>query len=284
MAAALAILWTAALVGGPRRRAGTAPPGRLIAAALAKVCPAGSVTRNAKGRPTGCRVCPRQTDVRDLPGSWTLKEALTGRFLSAHGRNLLMTGWGCEPHMLNWGGAFLFALARAGPPRLLRYYAGLSSVRWRAFRMPKGRDLLLGRAEGGAQGTRTQSVIQLAFRTSGRFSLRTLFATASVWCAEASGGPPTPPVRSQLRRWRIVGRTGAVPSGLLATVTWGRAPRTEAAAACTSWRMPQFPVKTYHLRFRYDGQFFLPTPATERLLQRKFSPSLSLWVNPLFTR
>ncbi len=284
MAAALAILWMAALVGGPRRRAGTAPPGRLIAAALAQACPAGSVTRNAKGRPTGCRVCPRQTDVRDLPGSWTLKEALTGRFLSAHGRNLLMTGWGCEPHMLNWGGAFLFALARAGPPRLLRYYAGLSSVRWRAFRMPKGRDLLLGRAEGGAQGTRTQSVIQLAFRTSGRFSLRTLFATASVWCAEASGGPPTPPVRSQLRRWRILGRTAAVPSGLLATVTWGRAPRTEAAAACTSWRMPQFPVKTYHLRFRYDGQFFLPTPATERLLQRKFSPSLSLWVNPLFTR
>ena len=284
MAAALAILWTAALVGGPRRRAGTAPPGRLIAAALAQACPAGSVTRNAKGRPTGCRVCPRQTDVRDLPGSWTLKGALTGHFLSARTWDLLLTGWGCEPHMLNWGGAFLFALTGAGPPRLLRYYAGLSSVRWRAFRMPKGRDLLLGRARGGAQGASTRSVVRLVFRPGGRYSLRTLFAAASVWCADAGGGPPDPPVRSDLRRWRSVGRAGAGPSELLATVTWGRAPRSEAAAACTSWRMPRFPVKTYRLRFRFDGQFFSPTPATERLLRGKFSPSLSLWVNPLFTR
>ncbi len=240
------------------------------------------MTRNRRGRPTGCRVCPKQTDVRYWP--WTLKEALAGRLTSAHGRDLLLAGWGCEPHMMNWGGAFLFALSGDGAPRLLRYYAGLSSVRWRAFRVAGGPDFLLGRAEGGAQGTSTHSIVRLIFHRGGRYSLRTLFTTASIFCAEAAGGTPAPPIRSQILRWWVVGQVGAAPSGLLATVTWGQAPKSEEAAACSKWPMPRFPVKTYQLRFRFNGRSFQPTPATARLLRNKFSPSLSLWVNPQFTR
>lgn len=283
-AAALAVLWLVASVGGPRRGPGGSPSARLVAAALTRICPVGGITRDAKGRPTGCHVCPKQTDVRDLPGPWTLEEALTGRFTSARGRDLLLTGLGCEPHSLNFGGAFLFALSGDRPPRLLRYYAGLSSVRWRAFRVAGGPDLLLGRAEGGGQDMNTRSIVRLAFRRGGRYSLHTLFATASIWCAEAAGGAPAPPIRSRILRWWVIGRVGAAPSGLLATVTWGRGLKSEEAAACSKWRMPEFPVKTYQLRFRFNGQSFQPTPATARLLRNKFSPSLSLWVNPLFTR
>lgn len=284
MAVALAVLWLVASVGGPRRSPGGSPSARLVAAALTQICPAGGMTRNAKGRPTGCRVCPKQTDVSDLPGAWTLEEALTGRFTSAHGRDLLLTGWGCEPHSLNFGGAFLFALSGDGPPRLLRYYAGLSSVRWRAFRVAGGPDLLLGRAEGGGQGMSSHSIIRLNFRRGGRYSLHTLFAAASILCAEAAGGVPAPPIRSQVLRWWVVGRIGTAPSGLLATVTWGRGLKSEEEAACSKWRMPKFPVKAYQLRFRFDGRTFRPTPATERLLRNMFSPSLSQWFNPLFTR
>jgi hypothetical protein len=129
--------------------------------ALRIICPDGRVSRSRDGTATGCQSCPAGTV--GYPGEkWKLRRALIGHFTSPGVWNLLLSGIGCEPHSLHWGGTYIFDIV-TGHPRLVTYQGGLITEHCRRLRFKDGCNFLVCRDGDGDQGVVWSYVYQVAF-------------------------------------------------------------------------------------------------------------------------
>jgi len=196
----------------PRESARQASPAQ-IAEAVRQLCPPKTIVHGSGGTVTGCRACPPGTAFRGLfkNGPWGIDRATSGHFISPASSSILIDGSGCDPHVYNFGGTYVFLLEN-GHPKLLRYDPGLLTEPCRALRLRNGRDFLVCEGEWGAQGYISRYIESVVFAPDGKGRHRFLFMTHDTvgMCGETVEGKPDGPVQRTL----IVAVTGSISRSL----------------------------------------------------------------------
>lgn len=171
----------------------------VVESALGQVCPGGNIVRSADGTPAGCGSCPTTTAFRDEHGEgfkWTLDRATVGHFTSPHADDVVLSGTGCEPHSLNFGGSFVFTL-EAVRLRFLTYEEGLLTDRCHDLRFTDGRNFLVCERGWGGQGWSFDSVFFVAFSADGKANVSPVLTTddSTETCGLDAEGEIAGPVR-----------------------------------------------------------------------------------------
>lgn len=254
-----------------------------IAEALADICPNGEVTKTSDGRATGCRGCPAGTAFQDERGegwSWELRSSTAGHFTSK-ADNLLLSGAGCEPHSLDFGGSFLFIL-RPDRPELLTYNQGLITDHCHKLRADNGRDDLVCQNAYGGQGTTWRFVYLVSFEADGKSRREPIF-TAIDTIDTCGYGPEgieiTGPVQhSEIEAVSFPDLNGDGRADLLITASLGKKLLTQGEremcmqkTGTMNWDSYEpavaVPTKDYRIEFLFDGKRFRVTPRSEATLE-----------------
>jgi len=110
---------------------------------LAEICP-GHATA------AGCEVCPADTGLPQNE-QWQIIAITFGHFLSPSSDDALISGRGCEPHVENYSGSFLFS-RNSSTWKKVRYEAGLQAWTCKKLAAADGRGRLVCAATDQHQG------------------------------------------------------------------------------------------------------------------------------------
>lgn len=109
------------------------PPKEEVKNFLEAICP-------GEANPSGCTVCPPETPFRQE--SWEVRGIFEGHFRSPTSEDALVTGFGCEPHVHGFSGAFLFT--KEGPAwKKIWYRPGIDADGCKKLTGADGRERLI---------------------------------------------------------------------------------------------------------------------------------------------
>lgn len=239
---------------------------------LKAVCPASGPTQSKDGRLTGCRHCPRGTELFDVP-PWELDHVIAGHFTSPAADERLVIGSGCEPHSYLWGGAHL--VRRQGTVwTRVSYRRGLAVGQCLTFQRRDGRDVMVCQSGFSGSGFQTNFVYTFQFLENGRLRVTGLFALddSTVACGGGHGQESAPYVEEfgTIDSLTMPDLNDDGIPDLEAHITNGSRKLSEAEyKSCIGSGKPAWvPKRAYILRWVFDGAQFVPTPKTRRLLVR----------------
>jgi len=252
-----------------------------ITRAIGEICPAKAITRTEDGKIIGCAECPPGTAFsagEDL--DWELKRATLGHFVSPNSETLLLSGSGCEPHSLNFGGTFVFAL-ELGKPRLLDYRRGLITEDCQKLPRGDGLEFLECADRSGMQGFEASYLYSVIFDSTGKSAVQAVFTADDDvrTCGVDNEWNYLGSVHhSYIKAARFRHGDGAKPLEMSVTVAIGRRVLTKAESdACI--RRPDDPrftgppvavnMKDYRLHFLFDGRRF-EAARSSREIQKLF--------------
>jgi hypothetical protein len=237
-----------------------------IEAAVATLCAPTDITRRNDGSISGCRVCPEGTDFsHDGHSDWGLFADTPGHFTSPQDDNLLLDGSGCDSHASNFGGSFMFSL-KSGKPRLLYYDQGLDTSQCRKFSFPDGRNFLICRGGWTGQGENIANVSMVSFEANGKDVSAKLISTMD--STYTCGDDPDVVVQdSDITDIKFLPSDSGVITGLTITATLGSPKCSDVKSGYKSNRTPAA-VKTYQIKFLFDGKHFEVAPASNAALER----------------
>ena len=97
----------------------------------------------------GCAVCPVETAFKGkTTETWELRTITFGHFMAPTSEDALVSGFGCEPHVALFSGAFLFT-KKGTSWRKVRYSPGENADDCKKLTGSDGRDLLICEASDG---------------------------------------------------------------------------------------------------------------------------------------
>jgi len=245
-----------------------------VVGALKVVCPQGELSQDEQGNVAGCRHCPRATTEWDADTlNWDLKRAFTGHFTSAKEENIVLSGRGCEPHSLNFGGTFVFAV-KDSAVSLLHYDRALITERCHKFQVQSQPDMLICTDDWGAQVTLWSYVYSVAFGRLGESKVNHIFEVIDKSrqpCGiDFYDDTPTTVQKSQITALEVGNPVEGAPT-LFITATLGeRNPTEEERKACQQGKPIPLALNSYRLKFIFNGGTFRPSLETESHL--KFFP------------
>ena len=225
------------------------------------------------GAQTGaCSVCPSFVEDNGLGDKMTLGGVTYGQFLNSKDTYALLDLSGCEPHANNFGGSVLLRWRGLTRWDLVKYFPGLRSSDCQTYPAAGGRELLLCRGDYAGMGVVDTSLFSLDFA---RFAAGAAEPDAStLFTLEDSREACLKTASAQsLLGWGPV-RLGTRP-GLRVTLRSGSGPTGQTPDTCGN-TVPTIPTRAYTLEYTFDGQTFLPTPATRAALQRLLKDNTSL--------
>ena len=240
-----------------------------VEAAVRLICPAAKMTRAKDGRVSGCSVCPRATDFHgDSGSSWDMYAETPGHFTGAKSDNLVLGGTGCDPHVNNFGGSFVFAV-NAGKVRLMRYDQGLITEQCLKFAYADGRDGLVCRGGWFGQGVGDVYVFVTSFDAMGKSTQKTLITSSDTTgtCGDDAQVVQESAIKDVQLVKSGVGEAAQV-TGLTVTMTLGKARCAQVTAERTAKAATA--VKNYTIDFLFDGKRFTVAPAS-RTAMAKFA-------------
>jgi hypothetical protein len=236
--------------------------------AIEQVCPEGAIKRTDAGRIVGCAECPPGTAFRGEKGmDWELKQVTLGHFTSPISNTLLLSGSGCEPHSLSFGGTYVFALG-LDKPSLLDYREGLITEDCHKLPRRDGRDFLVCQDRWGAQGYEASYLYAVVFDSTGKSAVQAVFEADDnvLSCgADVYGNFLGPVHHSSINAVRFRNVDGPNPLEMSVTVALGKKVLTKAESdECMkrinnpTFRDTPVPVATkdYQLQFLFDGGRF----------------------------
>jgi hypothetical protein len=240
-----------------------------IEAAIGLICPAGKVTHGKDGKLSGCGTCPKGTDFFGRGQSeWEVYAATPGHFTSPKDDNLLIDGQGCDADANENGGTFEFAV-NAGKAKLIRYEKGLISDECIKFAYLDGRDGLVCRDGSYLQGEGVARVFVASFEVTGKSAIETLVRASDTTGTCGDDGTQL------VRRWDITDiqfmrKTGSeMATGQSAQITGlaiqERIGDEHCSQIATERKTKAAPssVKTYSVKFAFDGRLFKIDPASK---------------------
>lgn len=253
--------------------AGAAAKNVDIAAAVELICPAGKITHGKDGKVGGCATCPEGTDFSGQRQSkWEVYAATPGHFTSPKDDNLLIDGQGCDADASENGGTFEFAV-NAGKAKLIRYEKGLITDECYKFAFADGRDGLVCRDGRYLQGEGDARVFVASFDAAGKSAVKTLVDARDTTGTCGDDG------MQLVRRWQItdiqfVRKPGSeTATGQSAQITGleiqeriGGVRCSQIAAERKTKAAPSS-VKTYTVKFIFDGKQFKIDPASKVVVQ-----------------
>jgi hypothetical protein len=255
--------------------------------AIRKVCPEEAIKRTDEGRVTGCAECPLGTAMRGEKAiDWKLEHVTRGHFTSPDSEVLLLSGRGCEPHSLSFGGTFVFAL-ELGKPRLLEYREGLITKDCQELPLRDHRDFLVCADRWGAQGYDVSYLYSVVFDLAGKTTVQAVFETddnVRTCGADADGNSLGPVHHSSIKAVRFRNVNGPGPLEMSVNVALGKRVLAKAESdACLKridnpgYRDTPVPVRTedYQLQFLFDGRRFgaaRASRATQKLFPKPDYP------------
>ena len=236
-----------------------------VEAAVALLCKPADMIRSQNGKVSGCKACPKGTDFfGQNMGEWELRNALVGHFTSAQDNELIVGGFNCDSHANNFGGSFIFSM-KTGKPRLLKYDDGLITDSCHKFRYADGREFLVCRGGWSGQGMNDSHVFLSRFNATGKNSDTVIFGTSDA-TANCDDDPTTKVPSSGIKDIKFSSKGSGELTGMTITATFGQVTCGEVSAK----RAPGkgFPsVKTYDLRYNFDGKQFTIAPESKAALK-----------------
>jgi hypothetical protein len=236
-----------------------------VEAAAATLCKPADIIRSKNGNVLGCKSCPEGTDFYGQNmGEWELRNSLAGHFTSEQDNNLLVGGFNCDSHANNFGGSFMFSL-KSGKPRLLRYDSGLLADQCHKFPYADGRDFLVCLGGWSGQGLNDSHVSLSRFDVTGKNSDTVIFGTSDS-TAGCAGDATTKVPSSGIKDINFSTKDSGELTSMTITATLGQVTCGEV----NTKRAPgkDFPsVKTYELRYNFDGKQFTIAPKSKAALK-----------------
>jgi hypothetical protein len=248
----------------------------VVVGALKQICPRGQLSFDKQDNPSGCRDCPHETTEWDAEETgaqgWDLQRAFMGHFASAGEEDLVLSGRGCEAHMANYGGSFIFAVT-GSVPRLLRYNGALITEKCHKFRFQSSPDMLVCTDNWGSMGVVDSYVYAVKFGRDGESKVDRIFATVDKSRDNACGisfadDKPTSVEESQITAMKLLNPTGNRTS-LSNTATFGeRNPTSEEREACRYGAKPiPLEIDSFRMEFFLKGSTFRPSKDTKQTLK-----------------
>jgi hypothetical protein len=236
-----------------------------VEAAVALLCKPADMIRSQNGNASGCKACPEGTDFfGQNMGEWELRNALTGHFTSAEDNELIVSGFNCDSHAHNFGGSFIFFL-KTGKPRLLRYESGFLTDTCHKFRYADGREFLVCRGGWSGQGENDASVFLTRFDATAKGVGTMIFGTfdSTATCGDDSAVKVP---SSGIKNIEFSSKDSGELTSMMITATFGQVTCGEAKTKRTPGQeMPS--VKTYELRYIFDGGQFAIAPESKAALE-----------------
>jgi len=252
-----------------------------ITKAIRKVCPEEAINGTDEGGAIGCAECPPGTAMQGEKGfDWELKHVTLGHFISPTSDTLLLSGSGCEPHSLSFGGTFVFAL-ELGKARLLDYREGLITEGCQKLPLRDDRDFLVCEDRWGAQGYEASYVCGVVFDSTGKGTVQAIFEAddnVRTCGADVDGNFLGPVHHSSIKAVRFRNVDGPSPLEMSVTVALGKRVLTRAESNECQKRIgnPGFrdtivpvPTKDYQVQFLFDDKRFSVAPAS-RAIEKLF--------------
>ncbi len=238
-----------------------------IEAAMRLLCSQKHLTRDKDGSVSGCSVCPDGAAFAgDNASKLEIYAETPGHFTSVQANNLILSGYGCEPHSNNFGGSYVFSV-EAGKARLLHYSAGLITDECHKFAFADGREYLICRGGWGGQGEADAYVFTAAFSAAGTETRKTLLSVRDTTgeCGDESQIERS----SEIKGLKFVPADTGQITGLTITATMGEVTCGRVAAAEKSKSKGELPgVKSYDVEFVFDGKRFTVKPGSRAALNR----------------
>jgi hypothetical protein len=172
---------------------------------------------------------------------------------------------GCEPHAMNFGGSLLFA-HKDGNVRVMKYEQGLITDRCHKFSYADGRNFLICQEGWVGQGETLDNVVVVSFDSSGEETSTYLIQTddTTMTCRPAM---PTLVQRSAITGIQFIPQDTAQITGFTVTAKLGEIPCSQVHRKPMSSRW-EAAVKTYSIKFLFDGKQFRVAPTSQPVLQR----------------
>src|SRR5882724_204118 len=236
-----------------------------IEAAVAVLCAPADIIRSRNGAASGCKKCPEGTQFHGQNmGEWELRNATIGHFTSPHENNLILDGFNCDSHSQNFGGSFIFSMS-AGKPRLLKYAIGLITDQCHKFPFADGREFLVCRGGWTGQGENTGTIFMARFDATGKESQTIIFSTTDT---QATCGDPSDAQvdGSEVKDTQFVINSSGQTSEMTITATYGKLTCAQSNAKRAPGVDPPG-VKTYQLKYLFDGKQFTIAPESKAALK-----------------
>jgi hypothetical protein len=236
-----------------------------IEAAVAALCAPRDIIRSNNGSASGCKTCPKGTQFYGQNmGEWELRNATAGHFTSARDNNLILDGFNCDSHSQNFGGSFVFTLS-ASKPRLLKYAMGLITEQCHKFPFADGREFLVCRGGWSGQGENTGVIFMVRFDATGKENQTNIFTTTDT---KATCGDVAETIveGSNIKDTQFVIKSSGQMTEMTITATSGKLTCAEANAKRAQGVDPPS-VKTYQLKYLFDGKQFTIAPESKSALK-----------------
>jgi hypothetical protein len=237
------------------------------------ICPASKISHGKDEKVSGCGTCPRGTDFYGQGRSkWEVYAATPGYFTSPKDDSLLIDGQGCDSDASENGGTFVFAI-NAGKVKLVRYEKGLITDECFKFAFAEGRDGLVCRDGSYLQGEGDERVFVTSFDATGKPVVKTLVHATDTTGTCGGDGAQT------VRRWEFTdiqlvrapgsetaaGKSAQI-TGLMIQERIGNVTCSDVAKERKS-QTGASSVKTYTVKFTFDGRQFKMDPASKVVVQ-----------------
>lgn len=247
--------------------AGTGAKPADVEAAVSAICPTRFITRAKDGSASGCSACPVGTDFYgDKTSKWEMYAASPGHFTSAHDDNLILDGYGCDSHAMNFGGSFVFLLKEGAKPRLLKYDQGLITDQCHKFSYADGRNFLVCRGGWTGQGESNGTVFVTSFGPTGK-DTSTILMTSLDTTGTCVDDRSTVVQSSGISDIKFAVKDSGELTGMTIVATLGKIKCSETDAKRKPGELPAA-VKTYEIEFLFDGKQFKVAPTSKAALNR----------------
>jgi hypothetical protein len=226
-------------------------------ALMQNICGEGNVTEeNGK---VSCQTCPSYTDFRGDSGSGgALKSVIYGSFTKQGIREALVDFEGCEAHSGNWGGSALLRRNNNGWYRV-RYEKGFRSNNCQKLKTNSGRNFVVCQGEYANHG-RSSEWLELVKVDTDQMTQNTI---VNVYSNGSSCIPPYYAVEIKNFTLQDINRD-KLPD-LIVKVSEAKGKTKPNAEKCDE---PTFgKAKIHQLTFLFNGQNFVPTKATAKIIR-----------------